>query len=167
MQNSESHDTLKSVADVSGIRPDSEEINFLDYLIVLLKHKRLIISITFGFAVITALISLVMPTIYRAETRILPPQQNNASIAAGMLSQIAGGSISDIASSALGLKTPADLYIGMIKSRTVADRIIDRFNLMKLYDEEYREDARKELLEDILEIVSDENSGIITVSIED
>jgi uncharacterized protein involved in exopolysaccharide biosynthesis len=142
-----------------------DEINLLDYLIVLLKRKRLILGITFGAAIITAIISLIMPSIYRAETRILPPQQGSSSLAIGMLSQIGG--IPDIASSALGLKTPGELYVGMLKSRTAADRIIDRFNLMELYKADYREDARKQLIEDVLNATGDKKSGIITISVED
>lgn len=142
-----------------------DEINLLDYLIVLLKRKKLIIGITLGAAIITAIISLIMSPVYRAETKILPPQQSGSSLALGMLSQTGG--ISDIATAALGLKTPGDLYIGILKSRTVADRIIDRFDLMKLYDAEYREDARKELIEDALEATGDKKSGIITISVED
>ena len=58
----------------------SEEINLLDYVIVLLKKKRLIATITFGAAVITAIISFTMPSIYKAETKILPPQSIGSSI---------------------------------------------------------------------------------------
>ncbi|GAB6183577.1 hypothetical protein JCM13991_13180 [Thermodesulfovibrio hydrogeniphilus] len=77
-----------------------------------------------------------------------------------MLSQMGGD--------ALGLKNPADLYlyIGMLKSRTVADRIIDKFNLMKVYDTKYREDARKILLKN-LKATADTKSGIITIGVED
>src|SRR4030042_6345610 len=141
-----------------------DEINLLDYLIVLLKRKKLIISITLGAAVITAIISLIMTPIYRAETRILPPQTGSSSIALSMLTQMAGA---QGITESLGLKTPGDLYVGMLESRTVADRIIDRFNLIELYKADYREDARKELLEDVLEAESDEDSGIITISVDD
>ncbi len=142
-----------------------DEINLLDYLIVLLKRKRLIIGITLGAAIITAIISLIIPPIYRAETTILPPQQSSSSLAMAMLSEMGG--ISEIAGGALGLKSPSDLYIGILKSRTIADRIIDRFDLMKLYKAEYREDARKKLVDDVFQATSDKKSGIITISVED
>ncbi len=155
MQNNESH--------THGV--DEDEINLLDYLIVILKRKKLILGITFGAAIITAIISLIMPPIYKAETRILPPQQSNSSLAIGMLSQVAV--VPEVASSILGLKTPGELYIGMLKSRTVADNIIDRFNLMELYRAKYREDARKRLVKDALEANLDRKSGIITIGVED
>jgi len=155
----------KDTSDASRLTSHMEdEINLLDYLIILLKRKKLIISITLGAAIITAIISLIMTPIYRAETIILPPQTGSSSIAVGMLSQMTG--VSDITAS-LGMKTPGDLYVGMLKSRTVADRIIERFNLMKLYDSEYREDAREHLIEDVLQAETDKNSGIITIGVED
>lgn len=142
----------------------TDEINLLDYLIVLLKWKRLILAITFASAIITAIIALVMPPIYRAETGILPPQQSGSTLAMSLLSQMGAP---EIAGAALGIKTPSDLYAEMIKSRTIADRIVDRFDLMKLYDVRYRQDARKRLLEDALDVEVDKKSSIITISVED
>ncbi len=116
----------KDTSDASRLTSHVEdEINLLDYLIVLLKRKKLIISITLGAAVITAIIVFIMTPIYRAETRILPPQTGSSSIALSMLTQMSGA---QGITESLGLKTPGDLYVGMLKSRTVADRIIDRFN---------------------------------------
>jgi tyrosine-protein kinase Etk/Wzc len=155
----------EDTSDVSSLTPHVEdEINLLDYLIVLLKRKKLIISITLGAAAIAAIIVFIMTPIYRAETRILPPQTGSSSIALSMLTQMTGA---QGITESLGLKTPGDLYVGILKSRTIADRIIDRFNLMKLYKADYREDARKELLEDVLGAETDKDSGIITISVDD
>jgi tyrosine-protein kinase Etk/Wzc len=145
-----------------------DEINLLDYLIVLLKHKKLIVGITLGVAAITAIIVFfIMTPIYRAETRILPPQTGSSSIALSMLSQVAGSAGAQSLTESLGLKSPSDLYVGMLESRTVADKIIDRFNLMELYKADYREDARKELLEDVINAETDSNSSIITIDVDD
>lgn len=145
-------------------KSNDDNINLLDYLIVLLKRKKLIIGITLGAAVITAVISLILPKIYRAETRILASQQSS-SIASQMMSQL--GIVAGLTGSSLGVKSPNDQYIGMLKSRTVTDKIVDRFGLMKLYDVQYREEARKILIEDVLIATGDINSGIITIAIED
>jgi tyrosine-protein kinase Etk/Wzc len=157
----------KDTSDASHITSHVEdEINLLDYLIVILKRKKLIVGITLGAAAITAIIVFIMTPIYMAETRILPPQTGSSSIAL-MLSQMAGVTGAQGITESLGLKTPSSLYVGILKSRTVADRIIDRFNLMKLYDAEYREDARKQLLEDVLNAETDDQSSIITIDVED
>ncbi len=139
-----------------------DEINLLDLLIVLLKRKRLIMAVTFGIALVTAIISLLMPPIYRAETRILPPQTSSSS-ALGMLSALSG----EVGlAGAIGIKTPSDLYAGLLKSNTVLDRIIERFKLMELYKQKYLMDTRKSLLDNI-DIAVDSKSGIITLSVDD
>jgi tyrosine-protein kinase Etk/Wzc len=146
------------------VERDNDEINLLDLLIVLLKRKRLILGITFMSALITAIVSLIMPPVYMAETSLLPPQPSS-SMALQALFQLAGGA-AGIGAEVLGIKTPADLYAGLLKSNTVLDRIIDRFKLMELYDKEYRIDAREALLDNI-EVNVDKKSNIITLSVED
>ncbi len=136
------------------------ETNLLDYLIVLLKHKRLILGITFGAAIVTAIISLIMPPIYRAETKILPPQQTS-SMATQLMGQLGG-----LARGAIPIKTTDDLYIRMLKARPVLDGIIDRFKLLELYKTKSHEDARKALA-DAIKARGDRKSGIITVGVED
>jgi uncharacterized protein involved in exopolysaccharide biosynthesis len=140
-----------------------DEINLLDYIIVLAKRKRLIAGVTLGAAAITAMISLMMTLIYRAETKILPPQQGSG-ISSQILSQLGGAA--GLVGGAVGVKTPNDLHIGLLKSRPVLDSIIDRFNLMELYKAKYREDARKRLLK-CLKAQDDKKSGIIAIGVED
>ncbi|MEW6161788.1 MAG: Wzz/FepE/Etk N-terminal domain-containing protein [Nitrospirota bacterium] len=145
---------------------NDDEINLLDYIVVLAKRKGLIVGITLGAAIITAIISLIMPPIYRAETKILPPQQSSSSMAQFM-SQFGGAA--GLAGGALGIpgiKTPNDLYIGLLKSRPVLDNIIDRFNLMGLYKTESREGARRGIA-GALKPKDDKKSGIITIWVED
>lgn len=167
MQNDDSKtsDVSQQSSDVS--RPTShindDEINLLDYLIVLAKRKKLILQITLGAAIITAIISLIMPPIYKAETKILPPQQSSGA-ASQMLSQL--GAMAGLAGSSLGIKNTNDTYIALLKSRPVLDRIIDRFDLMRLYKTESREAVRNALV-GAIRAQDDKKSGIITVGIED
>ena len=71
--------------------------------------------------------------------------------------------------------TPSDVYVGLLKSYAVLDRIIDRFNLLEVYKNDRflgkwrsytREDAREDLTDNAL-IESDSASGIITIAIQD
>jgi uncharacterized protein involved in exopolysaccharide biosynthesis len=77
----------------------------------------------------------------------------------------AGGLIA-IAGGAAGVKSQGELFVAMTKSRTVLDRMVDRFQLMKLYEKKYREDARNALLGS-LTVREDRKSGIISLSVED
>jgi tyrosine-protein kinase Etk/Wzc len=140
-----------------------DEINLLDLLVVILKRKWMIIGITFSFALITAVISLIMTPIYKAETKILPPQASSSSISSQVLSKL--GAASSLLGSTLGISSTNDQYIGMLASRTMYDYIIDRFGLEEQYKTEYIEDARA-IIEDSVEINSGDDE-IISVSVTD
>ena len=145
-------------------RIEEDEIDLLDLAIVLLKRKRFIIRFTLIVAVITAVISLILPSIYRAETKMLPPQSSSTGMAAQILSQLGGaaGALGGIAP----VKTSGALFIELLKSNSVLDRIIDRFDLIKLYKTKTRERARNLLL-GALKAEEDKKSGLISVKFED
>jgi uncharacterized protein involved in exopolysaccharide biosynthesis len=119
----------------------------------------MVASWTLATAVVAVVISFLLPKTFTGVTRILPPQQGQ-STAAIMLGQLSGG-LGGLAAGALGIKNPSDLYIGMLKSQTVADALVQRFNLKELYDEKYMVDARKRLAKDSRFLSS--KSGIITI----
>jgi tyrosine-protein kinase Etk/Wzc len=102
-----------------------------------------------------------MPNIYMATARILPPQQSH-STAAVLLGQLAGlaptGSIP-------GLKNPSDLYVGLLKSRTVADRLIERFELKEYFEEDTLLETRLALAR--VTSISSGKDGIISINVED
>jgi uncharacterized protein involved in exopolysaccharide biosynthesis len=134
----------------------------VDFLIVLAKHKKTVIGIPIAAALVAAAISLALPEVYRSGTKLLPPQQPQSG-AAALLSQISG--VAGAAAGAAGIKNPNDLYIGMIKSRTVADRIISRFNLNQVYNTNSLEKARAKL--DANTFVTSGKDGLITIEVED
>ena len=141
---------------------DDDEISLLDLLIVLAKHKKLILGLPFVVAVMVAGYSLLLPDIYTATTKIIPPQQNQ-STASAMLAQLGG--LAGLSGGAA--KSPNDVYIAMLKSRTVADKLIQRFGLMKLWeiDIKHPSDAYK-VLGGITKITS-EKDAIITIEVDD
>ena len=134
-----------------------DEINLLEYVILILKRKEFIIKPTLAAMVLAAVISLVIPPTYLAETKILPPQSGNSSMASLMASQMAG---MGIPVSALGVKTTNDLYMSLLKTKPVADYVIDKFDLMR--KAKSREKARK-VLADNLVVRDEKKSGIIIV----
>ena len=128
------------------------------------RRARLIFGITVAAAAVAIVVSLLLPVYYRAETRILPPQEKGGNLAAQLLGQVGG--LGGLLGGAANVKYPAELYVAMMKSRTVLDRIIDRFSLMNLYHVRFRDDARRRLLES-LAIREDRKSGIIVLAVED
>ncbi len=104
----------------------------------------------------------ITPT-FAAKTVFLPPQQQQSS-AISAISQL--GALSGLAGASLGVKSPADQYVALLQSTTVADRLIDEFKLQQVYDVEYRFKAR-EALADNVRIVLGKKDGLITVEVED
>jgi len=86
-------------------QPAEDEINLLDLLIVLAKHKIMILRVTFVAALIALGISLLLPNIYTGTAKILPPQQSQSS-ASALLGQLGG--LAGLAGGAMGIKNPAD-----------------------------------------------------------
>jgi len=136
-------------------------INITERIAVLARHKKFIGGITAGTAIVSLVICLLLPPIFRAETKILPPQQGSSNIAAQLLNQVGG--LATLATGGIGMKSPNDMYIGFLRSRTVRDKIIDRFGLMKIYDVKFREDARKELGEALSATSGKDTMIVVTV----
>jgi len=149
-----------------GISAADDQISLLDLLIVLAKHKRLVLGVPIVAAVVAAIVSLLLPKIYTGTIRILPPQQS-ASAASALLSQLGGafGGLAGAAGGALGIRNPSDLYVGMLKSRTVADNLIARFDLNKIYDEKIQSSTRGMLQGNTA--ITAGRDGIITVEVDD
>jgi tyrosine-protein kinase Etk/Wzc len=139
-----------------------DEISLLEMLQVLWEHKWLLIGSTLSAGVLAAGVTLLMPNYYTATARILPPQQSSSSAAAllgqlGGLAAAAGGSIG-------GIRNPNDLYVGMMRSRTVADRLIEKFDLKAYFDESSQNLTQQKLA--TASKISAGKDGIISVSVE-
>ncbi len=145
-----------------AVQATDDEINLLEYLLVIVKHKKMIFLTCLVTFILTCGITLLMPNIYMSTARILPPQNDKG----GLSSML--GSVSNIAALA-GLSVGSgsgELYVGMLKSRSIADVIIDKFDLMELYDQKYRVKTY-EILNDAVNFSVGKDDGIITVTAED
>jgi uncharacterized protein involved in exopolysaccharide biosynthesis len=153
-------------------RPEADR-NILDYLVLLVKHSRTIIFPAVAVTVLTYLVMFILPNTYTATAILLPPQQNLTM--SGQLMDLLGGTIKPGSGSAFGfggmgglfgLKFHGDLYVAMIQSNTVADRIIERFQLKELYKKKYLEDTRKTLGK-MAKITAGKKDGLITIKVTD
>jgi uncharacterized protein involved in exopolysaccharide biosynthesis len=159
---------LEQVSRPQQPKPREQEISLLDVLVALVKYRRMIgrsaaVAFVFGTA-----LAFLLPVKYEATAKLLPPNQNQSG-ASALLTQLAGGmqgsAASSLLSGALNVKNMSDVYVAMLKSRTIQDKLIDQFDLRKLYDKKTYTDTRKKL-EDNTEIKSGKE-GVITVSVED
>ena len=145
--------------------PDREEISLLDLAIVLARRKKFILTSALVAAVIAAIISLLLPSRFTSTTVILPPQSSTAGSA--LLSQLNNmGSMASLASGSLGIKNPNDMYVAMLKSRTVEDAMVKRFDLKREYRSKKDSDARLSF-EDHCDIQTNPKDGLIRISVVD
>jgi tyrosine-protein kinase Etk/Wzc len=150
-------------APVGGDRGD-RDFGPLDVLIMLARRKFLLLALPFVVALIAAGYSLTLPNIFTANTRILPPQGQPG--AAAMLTQQLGGFAGLVAGSA-ALKNPNDLYVSMLRSRTVADYLNQRLGLLALWEIDAKYPSQLyERLGSITRI-SFGKDGVITIEVDD
>jgi uncharacterized protein involved in exopolysaccharide biosynthesis len=153
-------DRPQTTANGQTTKPD-EEINVFNVLIVLAKHKRRLWLAPVAAALLVAGGTLLMPNTYEATAKLLPPQQGQSGGAAALLSQFGGAAgIGGLA----GLKNSGDLYVAMLKSRTVAEKLVSRFDLKKVYRTESLEMARFRLSKNTNIVVG--KDGIISIAVE-
>lgn len=134
----------------------------LDFLITLARHKIAVVVFPFVVAAAAAGVSLVMTPIYSATARVLPPQQSQGA-AAMLLGQL--GAVGGALGGAAGMKNPGEMYVGMLRSRTVSDRLIERFKLNDRYQATSMTDARSVLAR--VSGVALGKDGIITIDVDD
>jgi len=111
---------------------------------------------------------VLLPGVYSARAVILPPQEDHSGlnpVALGALSALSSAAGSGGLGSAIGLENPSDIYIGMLKSRSVADALIQRFDLQALYGTGSLAETREELAKQVS--ITNGTDGLISVVFED
>lgn len=103
---------------------------------------------------------LIAPT-FTARVSFLPPQQQ-PSAAAGALASL--GALAGIAS--VGARNTGDQYLALVQSTTVADRVVERFDLIRKYEKQYRVDARKVLTQNT-RVSLGRKDGLISLEVDD
>jgi tyrosine-protein kinase Etk/Wzc len=138
------------------------EPDFLDYLEIVARRKKMLLTITISAFVILLAISIFSSPIYQSTARILPPQQDQGLM--GLM--MGGGGLSSLAGSMLGTGTSADQFASILVSERIRDAIIDRFKLMDEYEMDYRLKMYKKM-DKIVKIKAGKKDGIITITTED
>ncbi len=115
-----------------------------------------------------ALIAFLIPKRYDSVAQLMPPDAQSSS-ALALVAGLSGSSnngLGLLAGDLLGVKSTGALFVGVLRSRTVQDRIVDRMDLKKVYGDKLQMTARQDLAERT-GISEDRKSGIITISATD
>ncbi len=135
-------------------------MNSIQILRLLYQKKVSIITFVLVIAVLSFILSSIMPQVYKAQTTILPPLEDEGMFNFASL-------ISDLPLKALGLgsiSSGTELFIAILESRTIMDTTINKFDLIKRFRSKDREKALKKLKKHIAVNLDDE--GTITLAVE-
>jgi uncharacterized protein involved in exopolysaccharide biosynthesis len=159
---------MTEIKTTPSARTEEDGIELLGLLLVIAREKRMIMRATLVAAFLSSVIALLLPGVYSAKAVILPPQEDHSglnTVAMGALAALSSNGSNGGLGSAIGLENPSDIYIGMLKSRSVADALIRRFKLQALYGTGSVADTRDELEKQVS--VTNGTYGLITVVFED
>jgi len=137
--------------------PATQKLTFLRFFQIVVSRKKMISLVTGITALLTVVITLLLPKIYVATTKLYAPQQQPGGLSSLMAQGAAAGFTGELD------RSPAKLYSELLKLDSLRDPIIDRFKLMSLYKLKFRHDAHKILRANVSVQVGKE--GIITVSV--
>jgi len=142
---------------------EEEGIDLMEFATLLLQGKKIILRFMLAAATLTAIVAfLVMKPTYTGEAVFLPPQSAPGSSMSQLTSQM--GSLGALGALS-GLKSPGDVYLGILRSRTIADELIKRFDLQQVYKTKMLSGAEKKLTNNS-KFVSGKDT-LITISVDD
>ena len=155
----------------------AEEINLIEYWNVIWRRKYFLIELFTISVIITMVVSFLLPKYYKSETLIITTGPETGGLGAALSALPFAGALGGIS----GVQTPADKIMVILKSRTVAETVIKKFDLMKvLYAKEWDsakstwknpdkhplvEDAVKKLTTDTVKF-NKSKEGAITIVVE-
>ena len=162
------------IDDEMGEESFSQELNarMIARLRLLWAERVLLGKAALAGLVLGLTIAFLIPARYDSTVQLMPPDNQSSSgmMMLGALASKGGaggaGGLGAIAGDLLGMKSSGALFVGVLGSRTVQDRLINRFDLRKVYWVRYDEDARKKLSERT-NVSEDRKSGIISISVTD
>ena len=135
---------------------------------LLWKERRFLTRAAVAGLLLGTLLAFLSPKRFESTTQLMPPDSQSSSGMAMLaaLSAKTGSGLGAYAGDLLGLKSSGALFIGILRSRTVQDRLVERFDLKKVYGARLEEAARRSLAENTA-ISEDRKSGIITITATD
>jgi len=156
--------------DAGAGESSKSEVSLLDITVLVVQHKRFVLRFVVLGALLATLIVFLLPVRYEGKVVLLPPHSQNSSVAASFLGQMgsSSGALGSLGALAGGLamRPQSDMYVSLLKSRTVEDAMIGRFGLMAEYQLKRMSDTRKEL-ERRTSIIAGTKDSLITITLQD
>jgi uncharacterized protein involved in exopolysaccharide biosynthesis len=136
---------------------------------LLWEQKRLMARVVLLGTLVSVLAALLVPSNYESRSELMPPDPQSPAL--GTLAALAaspggvGGGLSSPAD-LLGVRTSGALFIKILRSHTLENRLIDRFDLRRVYPANTYLNARQQL-ESRTSTSEDKKSGVLTIVVSD
>ena len=132
------------------------------------QRRRFLFNCALAGLVLGVLVALLIPARYESAVQLMPPDSaaNTGLGLVAALSAKTGGALGSSMGDVLGIKGSGALFVGILRSQTIEDRLVQRFELQKIYSLRLPEDARHKLSENS-SVSEDRKSGIITITVAD
>src|SRR5215510_7802436 len=131
------------------------------------RHRRFLWRVFWITAILSTIVAFLIPKRFKSTAKLVAPESAGSSMMNSLLNKAGAGSALGLdPSSLLGLKTPGAFYAAVLQSRTVQDRLVEKFDLRTHYRKKYYQDARKKLNSNT-DIEEDKKSNVITLSVTD
>ena len=135
---------------------------WLDYLAVLIKWRKVIIVNFIIVSLLAAALSLIVPITFRSSTTLMPPSEESSDIGlSALLSNLPIGGFS-----LGGMSDEANVFMAILKSRTVMESVAKRFNLQARYETDDIEETLMILENNIDVKLNEEGTISLTTSAE-
>jgi uncharacterized protein involved in exopolysaccharide biosynthesis len=125
-------------------RYDDEEVNLLDYWRVVRKHLRLIVVLCVIAVLATIGYSLWTPKIYESTATVLAPDERGGRSLGLATALAATGVAQAVPGLSMASLTPQrDLFVSILKSRTIGQDVVQRFALQERFQVPFLSDATR------------------------
>ena len=153
---------------LAEVTPDDSGARQVDRLRLIWKRRKFLVRAGTVALVASTVVAFLIPKSYTSTAQLMPPDPQSSGGMAMMAAMATktGGDLGTIAGDLLGLKSSGALFIGVLRSETSQDRLIQQFDLRKVYGTRLMVDARTTLDENTA-ISEDRKSGIVTISVTD
>ena len=150
MQTSSTNDTL-------------DNLGLFDLALIAARRWRLIAAVSLAAGVLAFLLSMLIAPQFTAKITVLPPQSGAGSGVGAALQSL--GPLAGLATG-IGGKVSGDLYVSLLESESIADKMISRFQLRKLYKADYQFEAR-DILRSRTRVALGKKDGLIAIEVDD
>jgi uncharacterized protein involved in exopolysaccharide biosynthesis len=155
-------ENAKDLVEADGSSPlEEDSIDLVALFQTVRRGKRTIFQVTIGCFVIASVVAFLLPFRYSSTVTFIPPSTSSSSVASAVAGQLSALGAGDLLG---GVKNPGDMYSGILRSRSIASELVQRFDLMNVYRVKKESQAEK-MLDSHTDVTVDTKSSIVTVGV--